>query len=181
MFCDGNEKVKSSIAERIIIEELISSDILIDLISFILSSHDFVNSFSFTKEEIQLSFLVNKVQNNMKGISCGKFTINLNFRAYPNPEKIMYQYLKIIISNFYDKLKTTATFKKEYTRYCESIKEKLIFSLNKAELNELIGKLTREELQDLLLNLSLERITQIYENCIQNKNCNSTINLKEIK
>lgn len=161
-FSFGTELFKKSVPESLKVDGLISNDVLISIISFILDDHDVIKSINKFEKNIFLSFEVDLRNDNMKGMGCGEIELELDFKFCPNPEEALNSYLKTIVNSFYEKLKHTETFKREYNKYCLLAKEKIINSLTQDELYSLVSLLDNKDLCEMLLNLSNERFIEIY-------------------
>lgn len=163
MFTDGTENSKCSMPERISINGLISFQTITNLIYFILSDHDYIKDIYKNVSEFKLSFDINLNDDNIHGVSCGTIGLRLDFSSYPSHEELLNNYIKIIINNFYNELKYTENFKREYNKYCSLTKEKIINSLSEDDLHLFTHLLNYEELCNILLNIPNDRFIELYD------------------
>lgn len=160
----GSEVLNCGTPDSIMVDGLVSSKVIVDLIGFILSDHDIISSINKTDKQINLSFKVNMKDENMCGIGCGEIKLNLEFYTYENHKELLDSYLNIIVTSFFDKLKNTESFKREYNDYCLMVKEKVINFLTEEQLHIFINMLNNEDLCEMLFNMPNDRFIEVYEN-----------------
>jgi len=163
LFCDGNENMRCGISEQLFINDYISIDVLCNLIHYILSDHDHIKSISKENDLIKLVFGVDVKNENIKGISCGDINLQLDFKKLDEHNKVSDYYLREIVNCFYDQLKYTDSFRREYNEYCLLLKEKFVNSLTDRELYDFIEMLDSNDLHSLLLNMCNERFIELYD------------------
>lgn len=164
MFGVGTDTFSSSIPKSINVDGLVSTKFIVDLISYILSDHDIISSINKKYGQIKLSFDVDMKDENMSGISCGTITLYLDFSCYDNYEELLDKYLNVIVTTFFDKLKNTESYKREYDESCLMIKKNVINSLSEEQLRIFINMLNNEDLCAILLNMPNDRFIEVYEN-----------------
>lgn len=162
LFCAGTEVMKTSIPERLVINGLISPKIVIDLISFIISDHNYIKNITRTDNQIKLIFDIKMTEENMCGMSVGEIGLELDFHKYLNHENLLNSYLKEIVNTFYEQLKETDSFKKEYAEYCLLAKEKVINSFNEQDLQMFMELLSNEDICRMLLDMPNNRFIELY-------------------
>ena len=162
LFLDGTDNYKSSIQERIKINNLININTINEVIRFLISDHDIIRSINKSETEIKLQFVVNLCDDNLKGISCSTIELSLDFYGYDNYEEIINMYFKSIIKEFFNQLTHTEWYKEEYKKYFIKTKAQIINSLNEEDLQTIFGLLTNEDKCNILFNIPDDRFGEIY-------------------
>ena len=129
LFLDGTEDFKTTIPDRIQIDGLISKKLVCDFVSYLLTDHDCFRNIYKKATSIELPMVVDARDDNMHGISCGEINLCFDFTHHPDYKSLLNDYLKIITTTFYEELKKTSSFEKEFSDYCNSIKHEFINSL----------------------------------------------------
>lgn len=179
MFLDGTINYKSSIPERIIINDLISSTTVNKLIQFILSDHDIIKSINITKNEISLLFNVDLKEQNMCGISCGNIGLTLDFYGYTESNDLLDKYFKSIVTTFHKQLIYTEWYKQEYEKYRLKIKTQIINSLTETDLHKFINLLSNEDICNLLFDMPDDRFGEIYNQLQNIENSKELVKVKK--
>ena len=161
---NGN-KFSKTLVEKNSIKGLVDKQIIIELISFILSDHDVISNFYYNDKRIVLLFNVDLRENNMKGIGCQNILLTLDFSEHINFNQITDEYLYEIINNFYEKIKNTEQFKKDYDCFLDELKTAIIMDLSSKELSNIFKSLNEEDMRNILLNMSSDDFTDLYTNC----------------
>ena len=179
-FTDGTDITKYSIPEQLIINNLVSTKMLCNLIYYILNDHDHIKNISIQDNFISLSFDVNMNDDNMNGISCGDINLRLDFCCINDSRLLINDYLTNIISNFYDKLKHVKSFNEQYNKYRSLLQDNIINSMSDEELHDFINLLDNYDLCNMLLGISNEHFFELYDDFkkqkIKNKLISSTYN-----
>lgn len=161
-FMDGNDNYMHSLYDSLTIDGLVSEKVIIDLVKFILTDHDYISSFSFNDGNIFMNFKVDLKDENMYGITCG--TIGLNFYYYQskNSQLIKQKYSKLLISNFIDYMKNTEFYKKAYKTYTTSFKSEFISKISEENLYKFIKLIDKDTLKNILINMPFESFINAY-------------------
>lgn len=162
-FLNGHENAKISMSEYIIIDGLLSLKALCDIISFLLSDHDRIGNINRDESKINMTFVVDMRDDNMQGVGCGPIGLELDFHQYKNYESLQKSYLKVIAGNFYEQLKGTPSFRREYNEYCSFRKQVIINSFTEETLHQFIRLLDNKDLCELLLELPNDRFLEVYD------------------
>ena len=162
LFLDGTSSYKSNIPEQIEINDLISKNILCDLISYLLTDHNLFENIYKYNTSIELPLIVDGRDENLHGISCGKIILKLDFNSHPDNELLMNEYLKVITTTFYEQLKRTNTFQKDLSNYCNNVKSEFINSLTTEELKQFINLLNNNDLCNLIYSMPNNRFIELY-------------------
>lgn len=170
IFLDGTRISKSSTLDRLIINNLISGDVICDLINYLLTDHDYFKNIHIDDDKLMLIMGVNGCNENMHGISCGDITISFDFHFYPNKKKLLRKYLKIITTTFFKELQNTPTFKEEFSNFYRYIKNDFINSLSTEELRDFINLFNRDDLYYLINSLPDDRFSLLYNQYNEQKN-----------
>lgn len=162
-FLAGNRDYKCATPNDLQINGLISKKVVCDFISYLLSDHDVFKDIHKWFNRIELPMTINLCDENMHGISCGDITLSFDFSRHPNCENLLNDYLKVIVTTFCDKLQTTATFKREFSKYCGFVKNEFIDSLSEEQLKVFVSLLNMEDLCKVLYSLPDDRFIELYE------------------
>ena len=169
-FLDGTYYSKNYINESFIIEGFLCKETLINLMNFILSDHEIIKSFTYDNQKICFTFTVNCTENNLKGINCGDILLNLDFSFLDlNREETADKYLYCIIDNFYEYIKNTNQFKKDYDEFINEIKTDIIEALDKEELIQFMNLLNEQEMRNVLYKISDNRFVDLFESYDEKK------------
>ncbi len=174
MFLDGTDNFKSPIPERIMINQLITTEVLCDLIQFIVADHDWMNFLEVPHDNagwqrIKLSFIVNQREDNMCGMGCSDIQLVLDFSNHLNKKELEVQYLDAIVHRFYKQLKDTPYIRRQYHDYCLKEKTKIVNSFSDSELHDFMNLLSTEELCQIVLSLEDQRFIELYQNFMEQK------------
>lgn len=161
-FQDGTSNYRQSIPNRIEINGLISKKVICDLISYLLTDHDVFKDIYIHETSILLPMIVDGRDENMHGISCGEIILNFDFHYHPDSKLLCNQYLKVIATTFYEKLKGTNTFKREFSNYCDNMKIDFLKSLTFEDLKRFIDLLNYDDLNGLVYSMPNDRFVQLY-------------------
>ena len=173
MFCKGNNSRRTSIDDILNIENLITEEEIINLIKFILSYYDYIKNFYINNDTIYLSFGVDLSNAEKSGISCHTIDLTLDFSRYKEKDNIMYPILKRIIETFYEQLKNTETYKKEYSKYCDKLKIDFIEEVSTNDLELFMSLLTNEDFKQIIKLLPNERFIELLNEFYQRKDVNT--------
>jgi len=169
-FLDGTLFHKESIPEVININGLISKTLICDLISYLLIDHDCFKNIYRNDTIIELSMIVDGRDENMHGISCGEINLKFDFHLHHDSNLLLKEYLKVITATFYEKLKGTSSFKKEFSNYCDFLKSEFINSSTIEELKGFIELLNSNDLCDLIFSIPNDHFVQLYNEYSAQKN-----------
>ncbi len=159
-FLKGTETVRQGTLEEFIINGYVSPNLIINLIFFLLKDHDIIRSLNHTQDNISVTFQVNLTEQNMKGISCGLISLNLEYHFCKDKEQEINKMLKNIFSTFFFELKNTPLYQRELEKYCDIIRT----SLTKEEMIILLNMLEKENLNQLLHYLPNDLFLTLYNN-----------------
>lgn len=162
IFLDGTSNYKQSIPNKIVINGLISKKVICDLISYLLADHDIFKDIYIHETSILLPMTVDGRNENMHGISCGEITLNFDFTYHHDNKLLCKECLKVISTTFYNKLKGTDTFKREFTNYCDNMKLDFLKSLTFEELKKFIDLLDYDNLYNLIYSMPNDCFVQLY-------------------
>ena len=162
LFMDGTSIYKEIIPDRLEINGLISKKVICNLISYLLTDHDYFKNIYINATSIELPMDVNGYYENMHGISCGEITLKFDFSHHPDFKSLLNEYLQVIIINFYEKLKNTITLKNEFKNYFNSVKSEFINSLTTEELKDFINLLSHDDLCNLIYSIPNMRFIELY-------------------
>lgn len=159
-FLKGTETLRKGTSEELIVNGYVCPSLIINLISFILKGHDVIRSIRYIQDNISVTFQVNLTEQNMKGISCGLISLNLEYHFCKEKEQEINTMLKNIFSTFFFELKDTPLYQKELEKYCDTLKA----SLTKEEIIMLLSMLEKENLNELLRHLPNDLFLSLYNN-----------------
>lgn len=162
-FLKGTESVKLNTSEKIWLDDYVSSNLIIELISFLLQDHDVISSFWKNSNEIELTFKIDLKEANSRGISCGEIGLKIDYYSCPEKEALMNSLLKKIFLHFFYELKNTTLYQKEYQNYCAFIKEDFRANTTEDELRALLNTLSKDDLMNLITNMSNESFLSLYQ------------------
>lgn len=166
-FLDGNENHRTTTLTSYRLSEYVDSEIVTQLISFLIKDFPYISDFSLDSKSFSLDFEYPFELENEEGISCNK--IILKFRARDNELiSLLNNYLAIILSNFTEQLSNTKTFQNKYTEYCNNLKKEIITSATNEEIDKMIGMLPIEMKKELLKSMPNQYFIQFY-NDFQNQ------------
>lgn len=103
-FCDGDETALIKIPESFVINGLIDSILINELIFEILLDHDYIHCATLTKDRLSLSFGVDLRENNMHGISCSQIEIIIDTSSFREGEELMTEFSNEIIKIYNSEL-----------------------------------------------------------------------------
>lgn len=174
MFLDGTNNFKCSIPERIMMNQLITTEMLCNLIQFIVADHDWVDFLEVPYnnagwQKIKLSFLVNQREDNMRGMGCWDIQLVLDFSKHSDKKELTVQYLDAIVHRFYKQLKDTPYIRRQYHDYCLKEKTKILNSFSDSELHDFMNLLSTEEVCQILSSLEDQRFIELYQNFMEQK------------
>ncbi len=158
IFSDGNYYHKTS-KSYFTIDNLISKEIVIELIDFLLENFPIISNFNVDKSTISLEFTFSAEKNMTRGISCRSLKLIFISKEKKN---IINDYLKCILENYSDKLSTTTLFKERYEEYLDNNKKEIVNALDREGLQEIINSLSEEELKELLQKLPHDILSNAY-------------------
>lgn len=161
-FMDGTSNGQSKTPESIDIEGLMNNETIFGVMEFLLEDHDVISDIYKRDKEIEIYFLVNMSDENMKGMGCYQIRLVLEFRKYPNPEDLLNYYFISIFRRFHKELQRTSFFEKEYQNYCINKKQEIINSLSLEDLHKMVGLFTNHDLCSILFSLPDERFFELY-------------------
>lgn len=162
MFLKGNYTFKSSTNDILFVDDLLTDDNIKNIIDYILKSHTIISNFIVLNNSFMLEFSMNSTDTNKKGISCKKILIKFDFSKYPNYNKIMGNYLRTILKNYYKELSNTKKMKDEYEKYINKLKKDFINNLSNEELIDFILRIPKEELIKLIFSLDNDVFMTLY-------------------
>lgn len=162
-FLKGIESLRLSTSEKIWLDDYVSSNLIIELISFLLQDHDVISSFWKNSNEIDLTFKVDLKETNSRGISCGEIGLTINYRFCPEKEVLMNSLLKKIFLRFFYELKNTTLYQKEYQNYCAFIREDFRANATEEEIKALLNTLSKDDLINLITNMPNESFLSLYQ------------------
>ena len=149
MFLFGNEGLKSSVPERIIVPCVISFEEIENIIDFILEDHEAIKSISIIDREIDLKFAINWRNESIKGIYCSDIGLNFKFDSIA----LERQYLYLLFQRYYTYLEKTPSFIAMKDEYINSMKQSYFETLGRDELISLLNGMNDNELKGLLSGL----------------------------
>lgn len=152
VFLDGNSFAKSSIDNGYLLEDFLSNDNLSNILNYFLEQYPLITDFSVEKNKISFDFKFDFGEILTSGISAYKITFSIQTREKDLYYKIN-DYLKYILSNYYDKLSHTELFKREYNRYLDCIKEEYINSMTKEDILLFLQDMEKDILKEILMNI----------------------------
>ena len=88
-FCDGDETALIGISESFVINGLIDSNLINELIFEILLDHDYIHCATLNKDRFSLYFGVVLRENNMHGISCSQIDLIIDTSSFREGEELM--------------------------------------------------------------------------------------------
>lgn len=163
-FMEGTHRFKTSIPERVRINDLVSIQVIYNIIQFLLSDHDIISEVNKYDSitNFNISFDVDGRDENMTGISCGRITLEFEFNRHSKSKELYSLYLKGIITTFYEFLKDTDMMKREFADYCNFLKQEFIKSLSEGEERDFISLFNIGDLYDAICSLSDKRFIELY-------------------
>ena len=161
-FMDGTHNYKKGLQEYILINGFISKKVICNLINYLLIDHDYFENIYRHNTSFELSMNVNGCDDNMHGISCGKINLEFDYYNHPDNKRLLSEYFKIIATTFYEQLKETNMFQKEFSNYCNLVKEEFIKSLTDEELKSFIDLLGNDDLYNLIRSIPNNRFIELY-------------------
>ncbi len=150
LFCDGSTDAVVSIPERVIIDGLISTQTVVELIQLIAMDHDQVDLFSNNGCEIRIPFSVNVCEKNICGIDCNHIQLNIDFHHCPNSGQLCEEYCDEIVANSHDNFRLIQIFHRAGEQHT---KENILTLLNNEQLHQLVAMMEEKELRQLLASL----------------------------
>lgn len=160
-FLDGNENQMSSTSPFYRLNEYINTEIVIQLISFLVEEFPYISDFSICSRSFSFDFQYPLEMENQEGISCDK--IILDFRARDGEcIQMLNNYLSKILSEFTDELSQTRTFQNRYNEYCNDLRKNIIDSSNDEEIEQIIRRLPIEIQRKLLESVPSQYFLQFY-------------------
>lgn len=163
LFLNGTDSVKKGIDEYIIVDGLLPVKSLCGIISFLLSDHDRIGNINRDEDKIEMTFVVDMRDDNMQGMGCGTIGLELNFYQYKNYESLQENYLCGIVGNFFEQLKDTSSYRREYNKYCFFRKQVIINDFTEEELHQFMSLLDNKDLCQMLLGLPNDRFLEVYD------------------
>lgn len=167
-FLDGTNNFKSSIKENLMIKGLVDKEVLIKLIAFILENCNYIRTidkcsgYKNIPAMFKLDFDINFGEHNEVGLDC--HYLGLKMETYEkDAANIMKPYLVEIGNTYYDNLKHTYLFQKQYQNYMELSKDEFLNSLNSEELRYFFELLDDSILRNMVLNMANDEFIDTYK------------------
>ena len=98
-FCNGdiNARTSLNVPERFLVNDLISSNTINELIFTILEDYDYFRCASLEHDNIEIELGLDMLYGQRPGISCERICLNLEFYKHPRKEYLMEEYIDEII------------------------------------------------------------------------------------
>lgn len=163
-FLDGNENQRSSTSTFYRLDEYINTEIVIQLIYFLIKEFPHISDFSVFSRSFSFDFQYPLEMENQEGISCDKIILELSTRDNECIQ-MLNNYLSNILSEFTNELSQTQTFQNKYNEYCNDLQKNIINSSNDEEIEQIIRRLPIGMKRELLKSVPSQSFLQFYYDC----------------
>lgn len=165
LFIDGTRSYKKNIDKNILINGILSKNIIDKLIDYIINDYRTISYIGHNKDEININFPVNTELNNVyKGIDCNDISVIINFnniKIIDNKNKLLKDYFKYIFFKIYDQLLYNDALTEENEEYLEQIKIDILNEKSYDEIMSFAKLFTYHDIYDILFNIRSDRFINL--------------------
>lgn len=170
MFVNGSKSYASSTGDDLVIDGVVSKNIVDGIIASLIKDHDVVYGFYNSGPRITIDLGLDYALSLDRGIGCSHIEIIFDFYKYGDYKNLQQSFVNNIVTVFYDKFKDTEYVKRNLNYYITDFKENNIKPMSDLDVLDFMKNFTIDELKDMICSLNNEKFIDVYNRYLENNN-----------